>query len=216
MEETKNPEAQEQTQDQTSQDKAEPKQEKQNEELIPRSEFERAMKDLHKFKSTAREYEQKLKEREENELKTSQRWEDYAKIKEQEALSAKEQLDSFRSQFQKEKLYDAVKQEALSKGIRREALEDLSLLELEGVMLEETNTGRNQVIGHSSFVDKLKTTRPHWFQSQTARVNTDLPHYEQGGEVSLSDVMAAQKEAQKSGNNAKYFDLMRRYKSQKG
>lgn len=148
---------------------------------------ERALKDMLKFKAKAKELETTLAQKEQDLLAKEQalleKQNDYksiAEIKEKQALDykakweteAKKNQDFWETYYQNEKK-NAVFKEALKAGLRKEAESDLDLIPYDDVAIERTDQGRVLTHGVDSFVEKLKQTRPHWFQSKgVANINS--------------------------------------------
>lgn len=99
------------------------------------------------------------------------------------------------------KKYDEVKTQALKLGIRSEALDDLERLEFEGLEVERTDKGRIVVQGADLFVENLKKSKPHWFESK--KPPTFNASGTQGGgasgTVTAQDVLEAETKAKRSG-----------------
>lgn len=172
--------------------------------------------DLAKWKKEARDAQAKLKEREESEMKAKAQWEELAKRKEEEANQYKADAERVKTSYLNEKKYSAVREAASRLGLRKEAVSDLDLLSLDGVNIETTSTGKINVLGADSFVEKLKQAKPHWFSSsQPPNVNTSSPRVvEGGGPVTVDMILAAEKEAKKSGDYSKYHQLHKQFRTQ--
>lgn len=169
------------------------------EDTVPKSELQKVLDEMHKYKKTAKEYEAKMKEREMSELKQREEWQKVAEIKEREAQEAKEEAERLKSSFVNNRMYDAIKNAALKDGIRKEALNDLELIDFsDDVAIETTNTGKMNVVGAEAAIKKLKATRPYWFGKSVGSVNTDSPETVQGSEITLDTVMKAQAKYNKS------------------
>lgn len=65
----------------------------------------------------------------------------------------------------------AIERAALKHGIRENALEDLSMLNTDDVIVETTSTGRVNVVGADEFVSKLKSVKSHWFAKSAPNIN---------------------------------------------
>lgn len=124
---------------------------------------QRALNDLHKFKGQVQELQTKLGDLESDRLKEKN---DYKSLYETEKAKREEsdkKLKEFSGWAVQTQRFNAVKQEALASGLRKEALGDLELVDLDDVKVETTSTGRFVVEGAKDRVEKLKTERPHWF-----------------------------------------------------
>lgn len=150
--------------------------------MVSRADHERAMKDLHKFKTQAAEeatkradLEKQFKDLKSTVLKDKQ---DFKGLFESEQARSKEletkltgALDS-KSQLEKDvhttARFNAVHRAATALGLRKEAAEDLELVGMDGVGVERTDTGRILVSGAKEFAETLKKTKPHWFEAPKA------------------------------------------------
>lgn len=89
------------------------------------------------------------------------------------AEESEKKIAGFWDSFYAEKKKDAVRASALRAGLRKEAENDLDLVDMDGVEVEKTDQGRVIVHHADDVVENLKQTRPHWFSSkETPRVNT--------------------------------------------
>lgn len=144
---------------------------------------ERALNDLKKFKSSNRELSEQfasLKKQIETEREESLRKSrDYKGLYETEAEKSKRlaqdaenlrnELTTRDKQRDQNARFNAVQSAAIQMGLRPEAVEDLSYLEMEDeVSVEVTNTGKLIVRGHKDFAEKLKASKPHWFTNPKA------------------------------------------------
>jgi len=114
-----------------------------------------------------------------------------------------------------DKKISAITQAALQMGIRKEALGDLDLLDLDTVEYETTSTGRVNVLDPKGFVEDLKVTKPHWFGKRSAKLNSEDPVViPSDGSVTVEMIRKAEREAKKSGDSSQYLSLVKRYKQQ--
>jgi hypothetical protein len=185
---------------------------------VPKSELTHALNDLHKFKSQAREAQDKLKQIEENNLKNSQEWEKYAKLKEDEADTFKQKFEGLQDNLVRSEKYSALKEAALKAGVRKEALPDLELVGFDEMVIETTNTGRMRVLGADSVVQKLKQDRPHWFRSGASNINPNMPEVVNGSsnQVTYDQLKKLEVEAKKTGDYAAYQKAIIEFKKQRG
>lgn len=154
----------------------------------------RLIDDLHKFKSEVKDLKVKEEARERQRLADENRWKELSeswqkKAEEAEAKSERRNkafLDTLRGQ--------EIRAAAMQSGIKQEALSDLDLVGADDLEVEFTSAGRYMVNGTKQFVEKLKKTRPHWFNDSTP------PKVNPGGggkppeptKVTASDVVSAQ------------------------
>lgn len=151
------------------------------------SDHEKAINDLMKYKKASKAAMDEL-----SQLKA-----ELSKLKEGQALSQnnfKELYETTRQnleivQQEKTKLltslettkkYDAVKEHALRSGLRSEAIDDLDRLELDAIEVERTDKGRIVVHGADLYVETLKKSKPHWFESKKT------PGFNSGGTQSMT------------------------------
>ena len=124
---------------------------------------QRALDDMHKFKQQVQQLEAKLGDMQSESLKEKN---DYKSLYEQtsEKLKSTEQKLTQQSDWiVKTQQFNEVKAAAVAAGLRSEALEDLDLIDMSGVKVEATSTGRFLVSGAKERVESLKKEKPHWF-----------------------------------------------------
>lgn len=185
--------------------------------VVPKAEFDRVLNELHSHKARAKELEDAKKKSEDDNLKANQQWKELAERNEAKATEWQEKYNGLSQTVIKDKKITAVREEALKKGIRPEALQDLEMLEHKDVVVETTSTGRLNVLGATSAIDNLKTLRPHWFGGSAGPgVNTGTPGVNPpGGEVTLAQIKAAEIEMKKTGDSTAYNRLHQTYREQK-
>lgn len=113
-----------------------------------------------------------------------------------------------------DKKFNAIEKFALEKGIRKEALEDLRMLDSDDVVIETTSTGRVNVLGASEFVDTIKESRPHWFKAdESFTINNNSSQYKANETKTFSptELLKLQKE-----NPKKYKQVMHERIKNKG
>lgn len=182
--------------------------------MVPKSELDRVLKDMHKYKATAKELESKVKTSEEQKLKEQEDWKEYAEIKEKEAQEAIQASDRLRESYVNEKKFSAIREAAMKAGIHQNAVSDLELLSLDSVVLEMTSTGKSNVLGADQFVSSLKTLKPHWFTSVKTNVNSSIPGVQSSEPITAAQLVKASKDAEKSGDYTAYQNLNRQYQQQ--
>ena len=186
------------------------------EEQVSKAELQKVLDEMHKYKKTAKEYEATIKNQEMQKLKDQQEWQKIAELREREAREAKQEADQLKNSFLSSRKYEALKNAALANGIRKEALNDLELLDFDDhVAVETTNTGKINIIGAEAAIKKFKADRPHWFGKSTGHINSDNPEVVSGEGITMDKVMKAQAEARKTGDWSKYKDALARYQAQK-
>lgn len=183
---------------------------------VSKSELEHALADLQKYKSKAKEYEDKARKTEEERLRETQQWQKLAELKAKEAAERDEELQTIKSSLVEEKKYSAVKEAALKAGIRPEAVDDLNMLNMKDVVIETTSTGRVNILGADRFIDNLKQLRPHWFGKPAMNVNTQTPKITTSTVASTDDLIKLSLEASKTGDYTAYKKALDNYKTKKG
>ena len=95
----------------------------------------------------------------------------------------------------------SIEQEAIKAGILDVALDDIKMLDSDGIVdIETTSTGRANVLGAKEFVESLKERKPHWFRKDGApTINRGVPGDYQKAKVLTPDEMVQlqQKDPQK-------------------
>lgn len=130
---------------------------------VAREDHDRALKDLHKFKREAEDTKAALAKIEEERLREKEDWKGLAEREKLKAEKLEADNKKLTDVFLRTQKYSAVKTAAVEAGLLPEALDDLELLELNGVAVETTNTGRYSVQGAKEFVEELKGKKSHWF-----------------------------------------------------
>ncbi len=182
---------------------------------VPKAEFERVMKDMHKFKSEAKENAKKVQESEEQKLREKQDWQKLAELNEQKAKDAEDRATRTQESYLGEKKFSAIKEAALKSGIIPQALEDLEMLDAKGVIVETTSTGKLNILGADSFINNLKALKPHWFGQAPVNVNSNLPGVQGGSKkITESDLIKASEEARKNGDYTPYEKMQKEYLQQ--
>ena len=75
--------------------------------------------------------------------------------------------------FYRSQKYNEVRSAALKMGLRSEAEDDLSLLDLSDVTVEKTDQGRVIVHNAAEKAEWLKSNKPHWFkEAKAANINS--------------------------------------------
>ena len=150
-------------------------QEPQDKKMVPATELEHVMNDMHKYKRQAndaierqKEYEEKLREIETNQQKSQGKYKELYENTNTELESYKSKYEGVLKSVIDDKKLTKVRELALQKNIRKEALDDLDMVDMSSVVVETTDQGRYNVLGADSFVDKLQQAKPHWFNDDKA------------------------------------------------
>lgn len=182
---------------------------------------QRAIDDLMKVKALLRESNAKIaenessaKKAEESRLRQNEEWRKLAELKGEEAEEAIKRADGLKEGLVRDKKYSSLKEAALQSGIRKEALDDLELLDLTDISVEYTSTGRMNALGVKEYVDRLKTIRPHWFGRRGTNINSGTPETVMTGQVTYKQLLEAESKAKDTGDYAPYQKLVLEFKKQ--
>lgn len=170
-----------------------------SEPTYTKQDIDRLAMELNKYKSQAEQLNAKFKNQEIEAAKAANDWQKVAQAKEQEASEALEKLNKFKNAVVSDKRLSAVREAAIAAGIRKEAIADLSYLDYPEVRLQTDEEGNFKVEGADKAVQRLKTTRTHWFGSNVPNVNTQTPNVTGiGGKLTLDEVKKLQAEYNKN------------------
>jgi DNA repair ATPase RecN len=168
--------------------------------------------DMFKFKREARDMAEKnealAKKIQEIENAKLESQGEYRKLYEEQLQKTEQYESKYKDVLGKvveDKKVSAVRELAMKRNIRPEALEDLNMIDMSGVIVETTDQGRYSVLGADSFVEKLQSAKPHWFtDSKAPNVNNGTGDFD-GKEktYSSSEVLELQKK-----DPAKYREIM--------
>lgn len=187
--------------------------------MVAKSAYDQVSNDMHKYKNRVRELEAAQNQLETDRLKEKEEYKTLYEKSQEEANKWKKEAESGQALFSNTQKYEAVKRHAVQAGILDEAVDDLEMLDLEGVEIETTNKGRFTVRGAKEFVDSLKTKKPYWFKSVKApKINPGGGGAKptEKGDLTASDVYEAERQY-KAGKitQKQYYELHQRYLSQR-
>lgn len=169
------------------------------EETVSKKDAEKLASELARYKAQAEELTAKFKNQELESAKAANDWQKVAEVKQREAEEALEKLNKFKSAVVSDKRLSAIREEAIKSGLRKESLSDLSYLDYPEVRLNTDDEGNFKVEGAEKAIQRLKTTRPHWFTSSVPNVNLNTPNViGGGGKLTLSEVQKLQAEYNKN------------------
>lgn len=175
----------------------------------------KALGDIAKHKARIAELETANEKARVDKLKESENWQGLAKEYETRATNAESENKTLKESMVYDKKYSAVKTLALQSGLRKEALNDLELIDLFDVAIETTSTGRINVLNVDKAVERIKASRPHWFGKRGAvNINPGEPGVVTTGEVKYNDLLKAEETAKKNGDYAPYEALHKKYLEQ--
>jgi len=186
-------------------------------EMVSKAELEKVLAELHKHKNKAKALGDQIENEKLNRMKEQNQWKEIAEAKEREAQEAKQSAERLQQSFISEKKFSALRDKCAALGLRPEAVSDLEMLDLSGLVVETTNTGRIEILGADKFATQLKTLKPHWFQDKTVTtVNTNGTRVlDPTGPITTRMILDAEKEGKKSGDMSKYYDLTKKYLAQR-
>lgn len=105
---------------------------------------------------------------------------------------------------------NAIEKEAIRLGLRKEAMQDLDLVDKSMLEIESTSTGKINILGVNDFLENLKLNRPHWFGDATPpKINNAVPSGEPQ-KMTGADILKLQ-----TSNPAEYNRIMRERLSQR-
>ena len=173
-------------------------------EQVPKSELEKVLADMHRFKKAAQEKDLLLKKFEEQTLREKEDFKALADRYKAEAEEANEKLTKKEMAVLAREKHSAVRDAAIKAGILPSAVDDLDLFGFEGVVVEQDESGKVKVLGAEKYVQQLKQARGHWFGSASTNVNTSMPGITTDKPVNESELVKLSLEAQKSGDYTQY------------
>lgn len=202
----------------TNQEAPKPQEQAQQpEKTYSAKDMERLVSELTTYKTKAVELENKFKNQELEQAKASQEWQKVAQLHEQTAKEYQEKLEGLKKAVVKDKKMSAIREEAIKNGIRKESITDLGILDYPELKLDTDDEGKFLVEGADKAIQRLKTLRPHWFQSAAPQVNAQSPSVTgAGGSVSWDDLKKLESEYKKNPNPAnadKYKSALLAYKA---
>lgn len=174
----------------------------------------KALADLQKYKAKVQELETAREQDRINKLRESEKWKELAEEYRTKAEEFENKNKTLSQSMIFDKKYSAVKAAALAAGLRKEAISDLELIDLDGVDIETTSTGRVNVLNVEKAVEDIKATRPHWFGRKGSGINSTEPDVVSGGEIKYDDIVKAEEKAKKTGDYAPYKSLLMRFQEQ--
>lgn len=171
---------------------------------------ERLLGDVAKAREKNRELEARIGEIESNSLKEKN---DYKSLYERSETSKKELEQKLKDQSSwivQTQQFNEVKAAAVAAGLRKEALDDLDMIDMKGVEVETTSTGRFIVKGAKERVESLKNEKPHWFTTTTPPVvntgGTGAGEPKPGARLGVADVLQAERDWKRGKITRKQYD----------
>ncbi|MBL0320681.1 MAG: hypothetical protein IPP74_15510 [Alphaproteobacteria bacterium] len=177
---------------------------------------ENLLREMNELRATAKAAQEQLRLEQDAKLREKKDWETLANKYQKERDDVASQNTRIKEALVIDKKASAVREAAAKLGILPEATGDLDLVDLNGVQIETTSTGKINVLGADKFAEKLKMLKPHWFRPLNPSVNSGGVRIEAGGaDITVKDVMNAEKEARKTGDSTKYKALYAQFQKQK-
>lgn len=175
----------------------------------------KALGDIAKHKAKIAELETANEKSRLDKLRESENWQTLASEETKRADTAEAKNKALSDSIQYDKKYSAVKTLAIQAGLRKEAINDLELIDLPEVQLETTSTGRINVLGAEKALERIKMSKPHWFNKRgTVNINPGEPGVVSGGEIKYNELLKAEETARKTGDYAPYESLHKKYLEQ--
>jgi hypothetical protein len=174
----------------TVKEQEQPKKQKTSDEIRKLSEQLRQVQEERENIAAQLETERTEKLKEQQQYK--QLWEQEKKRKEE----AEQNVQKLKTTFSNTLKRSAVHKEAMSQGIRPEALKHLDMLDYESIVLETTSNGAINILGAKEYVEGLKNgEESYWFKSNAGpNVNTKSPSDEvKAKNMSIDEVLKLEK-----------------------
>ena len=133
-------------------------------EYVPKSAYQKVSDDMHKYKRELNEVKARLDKEAADRLASEKNFEQLWKNAEKRAADAEETSKKKDQYYVHTQKVSAIRSAALEAGLRSEALDDLELLDFDGVEVEVTSNGRYLVHGAKEFAQGIKNKKPHWFK----------------------------------------------------
>lgn len=134
-------------------------------EYVPKSAYQKVSDDMHKYKRELNEVKARLDKEAADRLASEKNFEQLWKNEKKRADEAEELAKKKDSYYVHTQKVSAIRAAAMEAGLRSEAMDDLELLDFDGVEVELTSNGRYLVHGAKEFAQSIKNKKPHWFKS---------------------------------------------------
>lgn len=165
--------------------------------------YKQVTNDMHKFKREAREARERAKELESKlkaidleKLEQSQEHQKLAEHYKTEAEELRAKYSGLSEAIVTERKMQAIEREARKAGVKNDKYLDLiSQMVDEDVIVEATSTGRHNVLGADTFVEKIKAEYPDFFTDQSApSINNSTGSYQAGKKYSGRELVQLKKQ----------------------
>lgn len=187
-----------------------------NDSGVSREEFEALKKNFATVAEEKAKLEATVSEIETEKLKSQKKWQELADINEKKAKDAEDKFKNLQGALMKREKMSAIKEEAMKHGILPGSLDDLEVMDWSDVALESTSTGKINVLGAAKAVERFKASKPHWFKSAAANVNTNTPGVDSTTTTTVTKeaLNKAELDAKKTGNWETYKKVHADYRKQ--
>ncbi len=183
-------------------DQTEPKEDN----VKPNGAINHYKQELEKTRKAADDLARQLEELRTSQMKEKSNFKDLYELEVSKRQDAEIKLKNLSTSFVDNLMRKEIEAEALSNGIRPEALMDLDLVDKSMIETETTSTGKINFLNVREFIQTLKTTRPFWFKNgDPPKINSSLPGNPQFKELSPAQILELQKKDPK-----KYNEIMQK------
>lgn len=186
-------------------------------ETGPDPKIEAMMARIKAAEEKAAKYEADMKAKEQERLRQNNEWQKIAEMKEKEADEVKGKYQKVVTGYAQREKYNALTNAALSAGLKKESVSDIRLLDFPEMKIETNEEGDISISGVEKALQRLKASRPHWFNSSTINVNASTPSATggSGSNISWDQLKKAEAEWKKNPskqNESAYREAMLAYK----
>lgn len=173
------------------------------EQTYSKNDVQKILEEAKKYKALVSDYENKMKQKEVEELTKNQKWQELAELNEKAAREAIEEKDKLKNAIINKEKMSAIREAAIQAGLRKESIPDLRLIDFPEIKLETNSEGEFNATGADKAIQRLKTLRPHWFQTAAPSINSSSPVVTgDGNSVTYEAVKKLQDEYSKNPNRA--------------
>lgn len=159
--------------------------------------------------------QKKIDEQKTLDMKKNEEWKTLAEDYETKYTAEQKKTSTIMESIKSDKRTNAITREAAKLGIREDAMPDLDLIDFStDILIEQTDTGRYNVIGAEKAAQKLKEMRPHWFNANAPKFDSNTPTTTSTGQVTIKDVQKAEIESKKTGDLSGYKAILLQFKQQ--
>jgi len=186
-------------------------------ESVSMDAHKKALAELEKFKEKANVFQEGLKAKELEQMKAQNKWQEIAELEKKEKEEIKEKYGQLNQAVANREKMTAIKLAAQQAGIRSDALNHLEHYQWSDVQIETTSLGNINIVGASEAIARFKMESPFMFGKKSTSLNSAGPEVVEGAKITIQQVLAAQKKAQKSNQPSdydSYSNILRKYQTQ--